>query len=370
MLTLLLLLLTVGLARADVIDDMAPNTWRQLPGTKIRSVAPPIAPYGATGLAAVITAWSGAAYDEVNDALWIWGGGHQDYAGNELYRLSLKTLKMERVTDPTPNQFIDFPAAGTGAAYADGNPRSKHTYSGMAFLNGKFFAHGGSNWSYNGGMQKDTWEFDPSTKTWKRLANIDSCYPGFTRPYGARDPLTNTILMHKYVKLCEYTPATNTWRSRGGFPAGADPFATMTFDPVNRLLLLIGKGLRYYDMKSASSNIPMQTMTTIGDQTAVNAEWPGCDWHPPSKSIVCWAGGKSVYALDTKTATWTKTTASASSLTPNSPAPRGTHGRWRWTGRGVFVVVNSVDQDAWVYKPLPVGGLPNPATGLSVQWEN
>ena len=38
----------------------------------------------------VIGAWSSGVADTVQDKLFIWGGGHVDYGGNEIYALDFK----------------------------------------------------------------------------------------------------------------------------------------------------------------------------------------------------------------------------------------------------------------------------------------
>jgi len=58
-----------------------------------------------------MTAWSGGAFDTTRDRLVVWGGGHADYPGNELYVFDLGTLRWQRLTDPSPTTAIGAPPA-------------------------------------------------------------------------------------------------------------------------------------------------------------------------------------------------------------------------------------------------------------------
>ena len=45
-----------------------------------------------------ITAWSSAALDPDSSRLLVWGGGHADYAGNEVYAFDLRSLQWTRLS--------------------------------------------------------------------------------------------------------------------------------------------------------------------------------------------------------------------------------------------------------------------------------
>src|SRR6267142_3701593 len=77
-------------ALADAIDNLAAGQWYAVPNSQLRSVLPSPVPAGDPRN--VIDAWSGATFDTAHNRLLLWGGGHSDYAGNELYAFSLNTL--------------------------------------------------------------------------------------------------------------------------------------------------------------------------------------------------------------------------------------------------------------------------------------
>ena len=58
----------------------------------------------------------------------------------------------------------------------------------------------------------------------------------------------------------------------------------------------------------------------------------------------------------------TSTAAAANTVTPTGASTQGTFGRFRYSpSKNVFVVVNSVDQDVYVYR-LTLGSGSNPDT--------
>ena len=79
--------------------------WERLSDTRLRSVCPP-ENFGGESYdfsyycRNVTAAWSGGAFDTRRNRLYLWGGGHHDYYGNEVYALDLTSGSMLRITDP------------------------------------------------------------------------------------------------------------------------------------------------------------------------------------------------------------------------------------------------------------------------------
>jgi hypothetical protein len=105
--------------------------WASIPSTKLAQVC--ACTHGFDAICANsqcggIFAWSSGAMDTKRNRLIVWGGGHGDYSGNELYAFSLDDLTMRRLTDPAPP-----PTASCVDATPDGTqPVSRHTYDGLA----------------------------------------------------------------------------------------------------------------------------------------------------------------------------------------------------------------------------------------------
>ena len=76
--------------------------WHSLPNTNLAFVCPKDdSLHGTSGCAAVIRAWGGAAADTKRNRLLVWGGGHNDYYGNEVYALDIEAQKMTVIVPPT-----------------------------------------------------------------------------------------------------------------------------------------------------------------------------------------------------------------------------------------------------------------------------
>src|SRR3954449_5127276 len=100
--TLIVALTLSSLAQAHPLDTLAPGQWYDVPASHLEEQFPTPRPAGNTGPSAVIEAWSGGTYDSVRGPLVLWGGGHSDYAGNELYAFDIATLKWSRLWGPEP----------------------------------------------------------------------------------------------------------------------------------------------------------------------------------------------------------------------------------------------------------------------------
>lgn len=130
--------------QSDPWSTLQPGEWYEIPNSRLIDVAPAPPPPGIIGPRGVMDAWSGGAYDSTRDRLIIWGGGHGDYGGNEIYVFDIGTLKWSLAWGPSPN----IPPVGGSCSetYSDGNPASRHTYDGLVYLPtiDKFWGHGGS----------------------------------------------------------------------------------------------------------------------------------------------------------------------------------------------------------------------------------
>ena len=61
--------------------------------------------YLVQGCGGLINSWSSGLYDSERQRMVVWGGGHNDYGGNELYAFNLKTLAWEQLTTPSRPTF-------------------------------------------------------------------------------------------------------------------------------------------------------------------------------------------------------------------------------------------------------------------------
>src|SRR5947209_20519883 len=100
-----ILLTAAGVASAQADPNTMPaDTWLVAPNTKMSAVTPTNGQFAGTwgtgGPANVIAAWGGGALDTQRNRLVLFGGGHGDYWGNEVYAFDIGTLAWSRLTDP------------------------------------------------------------------------------------------------------------------------------------------------------------------------------------------------------------------------------------------------------------------------------
>ncbi|NNM00247.1 MAG: hypothetical protein HKO62_05820 [Gammaproteobacteria bacterium] len=110
------------------------------------------------GPKAVIRAFSSFAWDRNRKDVIIYGGGHGNYPGNEVYRWRSSTLRWERGSIPSQTVLIDGqPLSGSYNAI-DGYlnaPPSAHTYDNNEYLPlvDRFVTLGGAAWNTGGSFQ-------------------------------------------------------------------------------------------------------------------------------------------------------------------------------------------------------------------------
>ncbi len=115
--------------------------WNELFSTKLKDVCPPDGQKDWNGnkylfsyaCRNVITAWSSGIFDSLRNRFILWGGGHGDYFGNELYAVNLGQIppNLVRLNDPSP---INTDLNDCKETLSDGNPNSRHTYGGLVYI--------------------------------------------------------------------------------------------------------------------------------------------------------------------------------------------------------------------------------------------
>jgi hypothetical protein len=311
---------------------------------------------GSTGPAAIMSAWSGATFDANDDALIVWGGGHNDYYGNEVYAFSLKTLQWSE---------LDLPSAmspgGTVDTNSDNTPVSTHTYDSLAFipeLNSMFVP---GEWGASQVSTNQSWLFNPASANpnatgagiWKQATPVPSDFNNalMVDLIANYDPTTHNVFVINYANgLHSYNPSTNSWTAIGSGAALSDYHMTGAIDPVDNILVATGGGfLNAVNLTTGAVISPPAS----GDLTVQNGNAPGFVWDPAANEFVGWNGGSTLYTLDPHTWLWTAHPAAAiNTVTPTAPTADGTFGRFQYDAAdNVFIVVNDVNQGVYVYKP-------------------
>ncbi len=342
--------------------NLPADSWYSAPGTKLYDTCKNAATFGdgvylIVGCTAIVSAWGGGAYDSWRQRMAVWGGGHADYGGNEVYAFDLKSMQWTQLTQPSRPPFNQDPLE-------DGNPVSRHTYDGVEFIShrGTMFAWGGSR-STDGNGTKLTWEFDFESRTWTNLSPQPPAISAAVDFGLAYDPVSQRVFLHAHAMLSSYDFDSNKWTLLMDF--GYPPYngifdlwkpRTGAVDPKRRLFITAGSGMRMlvWDIDSGqvlSLDGPWSTVT--GGETVLGRRAPGLDYDVAAEQIVAWSGG-APYALDADAKAWVPLSADGA---PAEQTPNGTYSRWRYAERyNVFVLVNDAKQDVLFYKHTPLCG--------------
>ena len=340
-------------------EHAAANTfgWEELSNTMLLDTCPENGFAGsnyefASKCKHVTLAWNGAAFDNENDLMYIWGGGHNDYYGNELYVLDLTNRQMRRITDPAPTadpasqppQSELFPFDGT-------QPNSRHTYDGMAFLQhaNKLWAFSGGLAHKQGGSDDITWLFDPASNSWA----IDPATGDIPAPVAgvvsAFDPVTKKVFMHDRQAFYSYEyDASGSVYTRLNAQGTLGLRVSAAIDPVNRRMLIIGDGQQIIYELDPSKGYARIDLPPQGDAEIVDAIAPGIAYNDKEGKFVAWYGNGKVYTFDMDTFSWTST---AYKNGPGRQISNGTFGRFAYsTQKDVHLVYNRVEHNGFTLK--------------------
>jgi len=339
--------------------------WYDIPNSTLQSVCPPnTSTYAFSDLCnGVVDGWSGAVADSKRNRLIIWGGGHTNYAGNEVYALDLNALQMIRLNNPSP---VNTTTACV-ETLSDGTPNSRHTYDSLTYIPSAdvMFSFGGSL-NDCGYFSSATWTLSLSTLQWTSQdphnGPTPGAYPGVVADY---DPNTQLVFLSDTHSLFSYSYSTNTYVTLNNDTA-LDYHMTGVIDPVRKLFIVFGGGwssqggLAIFSIASGSS-YAMQNLTsqTTGCDALLNASSPGLAYDSVQQLIVGWPDfGNTVYQFDPDTLTCTAVTypdgPPDSSQDGSASTSNGTFGRFRYfPSLGVFGLVNESSIDGHTIRLTP-----------------
>ncbi len=151
-------------ALLDVIRGMSEGSWKRVNTNSYASAWPPnsLRPIYGSGVSVpskIIGAWSSFAWDSNRGDLILYGGGHANYSGNDVYRWRSRTLQWERASLSSEVEFV---GSNTWNAIdgADSAPTSAHTYDNSLFLPlaDRFLTFGGAIHNTGGAYTKPSEE--------------------------------------------------------------------------------------------------------------------------------------------------------------------------------------------------------------------
>ena len=286
----------IGVANDALFTSLKPGEWREIPNTAMREVFPAESNHpgwGTIGPRGVVAAWGGAAFDTKRNVLIVTGGGHSDYGGNEVYEFSLSPPRWARTTEPS--KMVKNTRPGEYLVVDSEAPVASHTYDGLVYLpaQNQMFKFGGSFYGNGSPYDRHAYLFDLATKNWKRAAEAPAYVLQVNSDF---DPITGQVIIGTGTGLMTYDPSADSWKS---FPQ-LDPsiaVAAGVIDPKRRIFVQVRtstKEIYFYSLDKLSKR---QNAPASGD-----LDWEsgsGAAYHPPSKRMVMWSGGRNVWAFNT-----------------------------------------------------------------------
>ena len=150
-----------------IVRTMPEGGWQQVNANSFSAAWPPrdLWPAYKSGFAypdKIVRAWSSFAWDSARGDLIMYGGGHANSNGNDVYRWRSRTLRWERASLSSEMELLNtyhfLPVDGVHAA-----PQSAHTYDNSLYLpvSDRYMTFGGAT-ADSGGQYVMRSEADPS----------------------------------------------------------------------------------------------------------------------------------------------------------------------------------------------------------------
>ena len=214
------------------------NSWKKVAGF------PPV-PAG-------ILAYSGGVYDAVNHQLLIFGGGHADYWGNEVWAFSPATLSWQRMYEPDgkaryTSENID---NVHGKLKDSDKPYTRHTYNQLCFVpsSASMFLFGGAGPGWDDirptcPNPRDCWCYSFADNRWTLLYAGRDTLGGYAMAC-CYDAKRDVVWAYGHdSQLAKFDLKTKTWSTHAVYPS-LDYLGTynfhLTYLPKNDRLLLVG----------------------------------------------------------------------------------------------------------------------------------
>ncbi len=339
---------------------IAPGEWFEIPETSIepvlisraelRRIDPKHDIWQVQGPRSAINVWTGAAFD--GRYWYFFGGGHNAYAGNELYRFDFATLEWRRLYDPAPLVSAVRPNGKSTLRPAWG-PSSMHTYDSVVWSpkTGTLLM-----WATGDG-KFSLWEWNPKiadpARAWSRGPTAPLAGEDYQKT--ALDPITGRIIVvgGGPTRASEYDPVTRTYARTSSGQSNWMTYSAGDIDPLRRRLYgLHKKGVMEVTLDGPQLGMPRLIPDTMRPPSVDVAA--GFVYHPPSRTMVAWGGQGTVASFDPDTRTWLEFEGQG----PKVIKSNGVYGKWIYLPRfDLFAGYNNTEQGVWLYR------LPPPSQG-------
>jgi hypothetical protein len=320
--------------------------WTILPNTNIENFEPDFTTYpvqGNCGWDCGNEDWSSAWNDTTRNRMVMWGGGHQDYNGNELYTLDVVHGTMARATNPS------YPYGSGTETNADGTVNVRHTYDTMVYVGGShdfyFQFSGALNVTGYAGENFNT--LQPNLTTWASTAPTQGAngYPtGYQGLCADYDPISDRVYVMDEGSFGYYDPSKGS--QAGSFTylstlTAVDYHQTCVVDRDNRLFLAFGDN-HYYKFDLTQTSPTQQVVDSApGCDAAFTSPFPLMAYYPYRHVTVMLGGSSSsaVYLFDPTAGSCTTTTVDGGpSVSDNSGQTMGSKLFGYYPSVGVFAL--------------------------------
>jgi hypothetical protein len=342
---------------------------------------------------AVYTDSNGAVADTTRNRMIIWGGGHNNYWGNDVFSLELNNIGTSkpvliRLDNPAdPNAIVGDTgtvetlaacSVSPGCTPTQQTPGSRHTYGGIDYLpaSDRLVTFGGAT-TPRGYSSGDSWSLalgsvlascapncDPQ---WTNLGATVTGQVGIVSSY---DPNTGGVWIINQNNLWFFDPNTNTATIKGNDGMGYHSMGVV--DPDDQYFITVGpqaanEGIRYVSIAAGSSYIMSQPPTTNCSAITLPSnngfpagQYPGLVWDPIGHRVVVYPnGGNVIWYLDPKTWTCSSETYGSVQGTDypqntdvSAGAQSGTFGHFQYfQALDIFTLCNDPVKDCWYLRP-------------------
>ncbi|HXR71764.1 MAG TPA: fibronectin type III domain-containing protein [Gemmatimonadales bacterium] len=267
-------------ANVPWVNNLAVGQWFQIPNTALSGVDPSPVPPGNTGPQSKVQTWTSFVVDTRTSKVYsVAGGGHTDYAGNEVDELTLELAQpvWTQKLAPTPSGSL----TNCQSYYNDGRPASRHTYYGVTLdvVNDRIMLFGGAPWCSAGGFHSAVSSYQINANTYNQQGTHPSIVNqgAATTEGGAAysvDPATGDVYKAQFSNYAKWTRSTNSWSVLNPLGSGPEGLETMSaMDTTRGRILFVGGSSDDHHLYTLANNT--FTAITLNGANAANVAGAG-----------------------------------------------------------------------------------------------
>jgi hypothetical protein len=336
---------------------------------------------GVGGISAICYAWCGWTADTVdNEFISVLNGGHTDYGGNELVAVNLNSntpsYELRRPPSGTknatyPNGFVvnDGVAAEATGLYADGYPRSVHSYNKHVFVPDVGLVVGvlGNSFYSATVSNNSTAIIDPKNGDLKYFGGSFIHAGAGTSGLGVCYDSTRNVIWAKAVGTSKFSRrsmaniASAPWSEFGSNSIDGSSYSGLEYIPDGDFIICIRNG-KVWVFNPTSGALLDITASISG--ALVGTVWNGTmqPRYIGGNKIAVWDNSSNttqINILQWVSSPFTATNwsvaqlpvAAGNSVTPTAKTTNGTYGRFAYFPKlRIFTLINETNQSMYFYK--------------------